>query len=164
MTQPFVPPPSIYNDPSNLDVWVNSTDHTFKVTCHIDHKGGPPTPQHPKGGPRYAVYEFKPHSETVVPTEYRYVIHQYLCENPECRNSAGSKLCHKDHPAVVVGGQAPQLVRKNASHIRPNPVFNHDEFVERRKVDASGRVFFETERLETNAPQGPAVARSKSKE
>lgn len=150
-----------YNDPANIDMWVNETDHEFVVTCHIDHKGGAPSPENPRGGPRKLVFRFKPHTETPVPSEYRYVIHQYQCDELECRNKPGASLCKKDHPAVVVGGQAPQLVRKNATHIRPNPIFS-DQFVEKRKVDASGRVFFEGETVQTNAPQGPAISKPRS--
>lgn len=153
-----------YNDPGNYDVWVNDTDHEFQVICHVDHKGGPKSPENPHGGPRKLVFKFKPHSETPVPIEYRYVIHQYQCNELECRNTPGQTLCKKDHAAIVVGGQAPRLKRKNAPHIKYDPVFDHDSYVEKRKVDASGRVFFETERLETNAPKGPAVSKSKSAE
>lgn len=145
-----------YNDPGNFDIWHNPTKHTFYVGVHIKHgEGGDKL----KSPPDARYYKFEPGSSVQVPVEHRYAFQVYDCSHPDCKASSGTKLCFKDHPAVVCGGQAPQLIRlssegKALEHIRPNPIFS-DEWVEVRKVDNSGRTSFEMERVRPDQVGAP---------
>ena len=164
----------IYNDPGNFDRWLNPTDESFYVGIHVDHgkivraTGVNGEPMDKREKPQVKYFRFEPHKIVVVPVEYRYALQSYQCDDPSCRSSPGSKLCYRDHPAVVVGGKCPQLVRvdqndKPVGHLRSNPVFSKD-WVEERKVDATGRIFHELKKTEPEPSPTPIQGRKPGKE
>lgn len=119
------------------DVWHNPTDQTFIVAVHHDHnipRGG----RGDASGPRATYFRLLPKKDTLIPKEHRRAVQTYECAHPDCRSSAGSKVCLKDHPAIVSGGQCPQAIRKGAPHIRPNALFS-SEFRE-NSIPANGAI------------------------
>lgn len=104
--------------PTEEDTWVNPTDQTMQVVLHQRHGSGLKDKAH-----AYRVV-FPPGKEVKVMTEYRDAIQRVMCNEPECRSTAW-KYCLKGHAGSVIGGLAPQLVRKGAN-IKPNPDLDPD--------------------------------------
>lgn len=142
----FVPAGAIAaSDPEYFDVWHNPLDQDMIVSVHENHDGGPTRLARDEDGkpqqvktPKTTYFRIVAHMDARIPKEFRRVVQTYLCESPECRGRPGSKICLKDHPAKIVGGQAPMAIRKNAPHIHPNAIFS-PEFVE-NSVPANGAV------------------------
>lgn len=133
------------SDPAYFDVWHNPLDTDSIVAVHEAHEGGPRRIIRDDEGklkqvttPKVTYFRLVAHADTQIPKEFRRAVQVYLCAHPDCRGRPGSKICLKDHPAQIVGGQAPMAIRKGAPHIRPNAIFSPD--FEEKSIAANGAV------------------------
>lgn len=128
------------NSSQEMDIWINDTDDCYVVRVHIRHGEGFQN----RTQPIFQTLVFEPHSETMVPREYRYDIHVYECGETECKNNPGTKLCRRAHEKsqIIVGGKAPMLKRKDAPHIPLSKALD-TSLVEIRRIDRSNRETYE---------------------